>query len=39
MTIGDMVDILKARVLLGEDKLDTPVYTACCSACIFIIDS
>ncbi len=31
MTIGDMVDILKARVLLGEDKLDTPVYTACCS--------
>ena len=31
MTIGDMVSILKARVLLGEDKLDTPVYTACCS--------
>ena len=31
MTIGDMVDILKARVLLGEDRLDTPVYTACCS--------
>ena len=26
-----MVNILKARVLLGEDKLDTPVYTACCS--------
>ena len=31
MTIGDMVSILKAKVLLGEDKLDTPVYTACCS--------
>ena len=31
MTIQDMVDILHARVLLGEDKLDTPVYTACCS--------
>ncbi len=31
MTIRDMVDILKARVLLGEDKLETPVYTACCS--------
>ena len=31
MTIQDMVRILKARVLLGEDKLDTPVYTACCS--------
>ncbi len=31
MTIKDMVDILKARVLIGEDKLDTPVYTACCS--------
>lgn len=26
-----MVRILSARVLLGEDKLDTPVYTACCS--------
>ncbi len=26
-----MVRILNARVLLGEDKLDTPVYTACCS--------
>ncbi len=31
MTIRDMVDILKARVLLGEEKLDMPVYTACCS--------
>ena len=31
MTIADMVRILSARVLLGEDKLDTPVYTACCS--------
>ena len=26
-----MVRVLHARVLLGEDKLDTPVYTACCS--------
>ncbi|MCR4707281.1 MAG: hypothetical protein K5746_04965 [Clostridiales bacterium] len=31
MTIADMVRILNARVLLGKDKLDTPVYTACCS--------
>ena len=31
MTINDMVRVLNARVLLGEDKLDTPVYTACCS--------
>lgn len=31
MTIADMVRVLNARVLLGEDKLDTPVYTACCS--------
>ena len=31
MTIKDMVEILHARVLLGEDKLDIPVYTACCS--------
>ena len=31
MTIGDMVRILNARVLLGEDKLDTPAHTACCS--------
>lgn len=31
MTIADMVKILNAKVLLGADKLDTPVYTACCS--------
>ena len=31
MTIADMVRILNARVLRGEDKLGTPVYTACCS--------
>lgn len=31
MTIRDMVRILSARVLIGEKKLDTPVYTACCS--------
>ena len=31
MTIQDMADILSAKVLLGEDKLDTPVHTACCS--------
>ena len=31
MTIADMVRILNARVLRGEDKLDTPVFTACCS--------
>lgn len=31
MTIKDMVDILHARVLCGEERLDTPVYTACCS--------
>ncbi len=31
MTIADMVSILNARVLRGGDKLDTPVYTACCS--------
>ena len=31
VTIADMVRILNARVLLGGDKLDTPVYTACCS--------
>ena len=26
-----MVNILNAKVLRGGDKLDTPVYTACCS--------
>ncbi|MBE5783615.1 MAG: hypothetical protein E7329_09920 [Clostridiales bacterium] len=31
MTIGDMVKILHAKVLQGEDRLDTPVFTACCS--------
>ena len=31
MTIRDMVEILHARVLIGQEKLDTPVYTACCS--------
>lgn len=31
MTIADMVQILHARVLIGEEKLDQPVYTACCS--------
>lgn len=31
MTIKDMVDVLHARVLCGEDRLDTPVHTACCS--------
>ena len=31
MTIEDMVRVLSARVLRGDDKLDTPVYTACCS--------
>ena len=31
MTIQDMVRILNAHVLRGGDKLDTPVYTACCS--------
>ncbi len=31
MTIADMVRVLNARVLRGAEKLDTPVYTACCS--------
>ena len=31
MTIADMVRVLNARILRGGDKLDTPVYTACCS--------
>ena len=26
-----MVTALNAKVLVGADKLDTPVYTACCS--------
>ena len=31
MTIKDMVKVLHALVLYGEDRLDTPVHTACCS--------
>ena len=31
MTIADMVNVLHARVLCGEERLATPVYTACCS--------
>ena len=31
MTLGDMVDVLHAKVLVGEEKLDTPALTACCS--------
>ncbi len=31
MTIADMVNILHARVLCGEERLATPVHTACCS--------
>ncbi|MBO4837569.1 MAG: hypothetical protein J5564_07755 [Clostridia bacterium] len=31
MTVADMVRVLNARVLLGQDRLDTPVSTACCS--------
>lgn len=31
MTIGDMVRVLHGKVLCGEEKLDKPVYTACCS--------
>ncbi len=31
MTIRDLVKLLDAQVLRGEDRLDTPVYSACCS--------
>lgn len=31
MTIRDMAEVLHARVLCGEDKLETPVTIACCS--------
>ncbi|MDO5021745.1 MAG: DRTGG domain-containing protein [Eubacteriales bacterium] len=31
MTISDIVSILEARILCGEDKLSTEVYSACCS--------
>ena len=31
MNIADMVKVLNARILCGEDRLETRVYTACCS--------
>ena len=31
MTLGDMVNVLHAKVLVGEEKLETPALTACCS--------
>ena len=31
MTIADMVHVLHARVLCGEERIETPVFTACCS--------
>ena len=31
MTIADMVNVLHARVLCGEERIATPVFTACCS--------
>ena len=31
MTIRDLIEKLGARVLIGEDRLDQPVYSACCS--------
>ena len=31
MTIADMIRVLRAKVLCGEDRLETMVYTACCS--------
>lgn len=31
MTIADMVNVLHARVLCGEERLNKPVRTACCS--------
>ena len=31
MTIADMVRVLHARVLCGEERIETPVFTACCS--------
>lgn len=31
MTIRDMVDVLHARVLCGEEHMDRPAVTACCS--------
>ena len=31
MNIADMVNVLHARILCGADRLETRVYTACCS--------
>ncbi|MBQ9265087.1 MAG: hypothetical protein IJ189_12890 [Clostridia bacterium] len=31
MTIGDIVEVLHAKVLCGGDKLGRPARTACCS--------
>ena len=31
MTVADMVNLLQAKVLCGEDRLEKQVYTACCS--------
>lgn len=31
MTIGDMVEILHAKVMCGQEKMDKLVHTACCS--------
>ena len=31
MTFGDMVKVLHAKVLCGEEKLELPAKTACCS--------
>ena len=31
MTIRELVDVLGATLLLGEDRLDQPVKSACCS--------
>ncbi len=31
MTIADMVRVLHARVLCGQERIETPVFTACCS--------
>ena len=31
MTIRDMVNVLHARVLCGQDRMDTLAHTACCS--------
>ena len=31
MNIQDMVNVLHAKVLCGQERLETKVYTACCS--------